>query len=316
LNARRVALVVAALAVLAVAPWIGAPLEGAQGDFILWRLRIPRTIVGALTGGTLALVGAVFQIVFSNPLATPCTVGTTAGATLGTLLAVVLGLRSNAISIIVLAAFLGALAASLLISAIALSSRARRDDVLLAGIAISLAATAISAGLQYAADMRALFAVTQWSLGNLAQVDYDGVLLLLPVTLVCAAVLFGLTRALHTFSVGEDLARSRGVHVPLLRGLALGAGSLGVAAVVAWCGPIAFVGLVVPHLVRRTAGESVRALLPLSLIAGAGFLVVCDLVARVALPGRELPVGMITCAIGAPALVVLVARRRAPGRGG
>jgi iron complex transport system permease protein len=119
-----------------------------------------------------------------------------------------------------------------------------------------------------------------------------------------------LSRALQTFAFGEELAHARGVNVPRLRLLVLGVGSLAVAACVAWCGPIAFVGLIVPHLVRLAVGPSLWRLLPLSLVAGAAFLVVCDAVARSIVPGRELPVGVVTAALGAPTLVVLLLRAR------
>ena len=123
-------------------------------------------------------------------------------------------------------------------------------------------------------------------------------------------VLLLLARALQTFAFGEELAHARGVHVPRLRLLVLGAGSLAVAACVAWCGPIAFVGLIVPHLVRLVVGPALSRLLPLSLVTGAAFLVVCDAVARSIVPGRELPVGVVTAALGAPTLVVLLLRAR------
>jgi iron complex transport system permease protein len=212
--------------------------------------------------------------------------------------------------ILVVAAFAGALAVSLLVAAVAASGRARLGDVLLAGIAASLAASAIASGLQHAADMSATFAATQWSLGHLPQVGYGGVLVLLPFVTICVVTLLGLTRGLATLVAGEDLAHGQGVDVHRLRTLALGVGSLGVAACVAWCGPIAFVGLIVPHLVRLLFGPAARTLLPLSGLAGAAFLVVCDALARVLLPGRELPVGVLTAALGAPALIWLVARRK------
>jgi iron complex transport system permease protein len=133
---------------------------------------------------------------------------------------------------------------------------------------------------------------------------------LLPVVVPVWLALLLLTRALQTFAFGEELAHSRGVNVPRLRLLVLGFGSLGVAACVAWCGPIAFVGLIVPHLVRLVVGPSLVRLLPLSLVAGAAFLVACDAAARSIVPGRELSVGVVTAALGAPALVVLLLRAR------
>jgi ABC-type Fe3+-siderophore transport system permease subunit len=302
----------ACLALFAAAVLVGQSLSGPEGAFIVWQLRLPRVLVGALVGATLALVGAVFQALFQNPLATSDTVGTTAGATVGALAALAFdGSRTvQGLPLVTVCAFLGALGASFLVASFASSRRAHSSDVLLAGIAVTLATSAFASGIQYVSDSRALFAATQWALGQLPQVGYRGVLLLLPICLLSSGALLLLTRHLQAFALGEELAHSQGVNVPRLRFLALGLGSLGVAACVAWCGPIAFVGLIVPHLVRLLLGPSYRVLLPMSLVVGAAFLVSCDLFARLVVPGRELPVGIVTAALGAPALVALVARAR------
>jgi iron complex transport system permease protein len=310
---RRVLLALAAcVCLLLAAIFVGSKLSGAEGEFILWQLRVPRVLVGMLVGGTLALVGAVFQALFQNPLATSDTVGTTAGATLGALFALTLASSRTVqgLPIVTVCAFAGALGASLLVASFASSRQVHSSDVLLAGIAVTLATSAFASGIQYLSDSRALFAATQWSLGQLPQVGYRGVLLLAPICALSSGLLLLLTRPLQAFALGEELAHSQGVNVPRLRFLALGLGSLGVAACVAWCGPIAFVGLIVPQLVRRLLGSSYRVLLPMSVCLGAALLVSCDLFARLALPGRELPVGIVTAALGAPALVALVARGR------
>jgi iron complex transport system permease protein len=308
------------VALVAASPYIGEPLRGETGVMILWELRIPRVLMAVLVGATLSLVGACYQTIFANPLAAPSTVGTTAGATLGALVPLVLGpalgseFARSAIGLPVtaLAAFAGALLVSLVVAAVAASGRARVNDVLLAGIAISLAAGAISAGLQYTADQAALFAAIQWSLGHLPQLGYRGVLMVTVFVVPVAAVLLLQTRALNALVGGEQRAHSQGVDVPRMRALVLGIGALGVGACVAWCGPIAFVGLIVPHMVRLSLGSDRRVLLPMSMVVGAGFLTACDLVARLALPGRELPVGVVTAALGAPVLVWLVFRNRQP----
>lgn len=314
---RLVLLCALSAAVIAASPLIGEPLRGETGRLILLELRIPRVLMAVLVGGTLSLVGACYQTIFANPLAAPSTVGTTAGATLGALIPIVLGsalgggLAHSAfgLPITALAAFAGALGVSLVVAAVASAGRARVNDVLLAGIAISLAAGAISAGLQYTADQAALFAAIQWSLGHLPQVGYRGVLMVLPFVVPVAAILLAQTKALNALVGGEQRAHSQGVDVPRLRALVLGVGALGVGACVAWCGPIAFVGLIVPHIVRLSLGTDRRVLLPMSVVIGAGFLAACDLGARLVLPGREMPVGVITAALGAPALVWLLIRR-------
>ena len=314
MTARVVGLVLLSLALMAVAVLIGPPLDGAQGEFILWQLRVPRVLVGALVGGTLGLVGACFQTLFSNPLASESTVGTTAGAMLGALAALALELPGGFPTLFACSC-VGAGLASVGVTLIAGSGRASMGDVLLAGITVTVATGALSAGLQYLSDSRALVAAARWSLGQLAQVGYDGVRVLAPLVIPCWLVLLALARPLQTFAFGEELAESRGVNVPRMRLLVLGAGSLAVAACVAWCGPIAFVGLIVPHLVRRAVGSTLRRVLPLSLLAGGAFLVLCDALSRSLSPGRELPVGVVTAALGAPGLVLLLLRTRRSAQG-
>ncbi|MBZ0137203.1 MAG: iron ABC transporter permease [Planctomycetes bacterium] len=303
------------IAVVAVSPWLGQSLDGDSGRFILLELRIPRVLMAVLVGGTMSLVGACYQTIFANPLAAPSTVGTTAGATLGALAAVVLApalhlSAAGGIPLTAAFAFAGALIVSFVIAAIASSGRARVNDILLAGIAISLAAGAVSAGLQYSADQLQLYAAIQWTLGHLPQVGYRGVAMILPFVLATWAILLANTRGLQTLLGGEERAHSQGVNVPRLRALVLGIGALGVGGCVAWCGPIAFIGLIVPHIVRLTVGGSRRVMLPMSIVTGAGFLAGCDTLSRLAWPGRELPVGVVTSAIGAPLLVWLVVRQK------
>lgn len=312
MKARISALIVLSAIVLVAAAFVGPSLAGPRGDFIFWQLRVPRVIVGAMVGGTLALTGAVFQALFANPLADASTIGTTAGAAVGALLVLVFDVFTEVrgLPIVTLAAFAGAFTASSLVALVASSGRARLSDVLLAGIAVTLATSALASAVQYMSDMRALFAATQWASGQLPQVGYDGALIMAPFVLVSTASMLTLHRGLQALAIGEDVAASRGVDVRRLRLLALVAGSLGVAAAVAWCGPIAFVGLIVPNVLRLALGPSLRALLPMSLLAGAAFLVGCDALARIVFSGRELPVGVITALTGAPVLIALILRRR------
>ncbi len=312
MSLRAVLFVLGATALVTSSLWIGPSFGGSTREFVMLELRLPRLLVGALVGGTLSLAGAAFQAVFNNALATPSTVGTTAGATLGALLALALDVGGGlfGVSLLTASAFAGALVTTLLVSGLAASGRLSKNDVLLAGIAVSLAASALASGVQFASDARALVAAAQWSLGQLPQVGYRGVAWVGPFSLITLIGLLALGRPLQNLALGEELAQTQGVGVARLRFSVLLVASLGVAACVAWCGPIAFVGLIVPHLVRLLVGPGLRALLPLSFVGGAAFLVVCDTVARVVLPGRELPVGVITAALGAPALVFLVSRSR------
>jgi len=305
-------LAVGALCVIAllVSPWMGDDLSGEHGRFILLQLRVPRVVLGAVVGATLGLTGAVYQALFDNPLATPSTVGTTAGAALGALAVLVLVPGSSSgLPLVSLAAFAGALAVTFTIAAIAASGRARINDVLLAGIAITLATGALTTGLQFQADMAATFEAVRWSLGHLTQVGYRGVQVLLPLSALCCVILLSQTRALESMVGGEERAHAQGVDIRRTRTICLAIGALGVGACVAWCGPIAFVGLIVPHLVRLGLGPARRILFPMSALCGAAFLVFCDSLGRWWMPQYDLPVGVVTAILGAPLLVWLVSRR-------
>jgi iron complex transport system permease protein len=309
--------VTALVALFAVLHGLPEPAAAGSADtraFVLWELRVPRVLLGLLVGSTLGLVGASFQTLFQNPLAAPSTLGTTAGATVGALGAVTLGLEGlGFLSSAALFAFVGATVASLFVLAVASSGRARIEGVLLAGIAVTLAAGALSQALHSLADAPQLFAAAQWSLGQLPQVGYDRVAFAALPCLAASAVLLSLGRALLAMSLGEAWAQSMGVSTARVRRLTVLAGCAGVGVVVALAGPIAFVGLVVPHAVRPLTRGNGRWLFPLSWIGGAGFLVTADLLARTILPGRELPVGALTATIGAPLLFLVILGRQERG---
>lgn len=310
---RRLALVcLVAVAVVAAMPFVGVSVSAEAWPFVLGQLRVPRVLVGALVGAVLGVVGAVFQTVFHNPLATPGTIGTTAGAVLGATVAALWwpAHTAGALPVFTLAAFVASSAVSLFVAAVAARHRTRVADIILAGIACSLAAGAVSTALQSEADPTATEAVFQWSIGRLAQVGYGGIGALAAVAAVTVAAMLAQVRALAALAAGEEQAHGQGVNVSRVRTACILVGSLGVSACVAWCGPIAFVDLIVPHVVRRVVGADRRVLIPVSAVVGAAFLPLCDAVGRVVLADRELPVGVVTSALGAAALIWLLARRR------
>lgn len=301
-------IVLATLLALLLAPWLG-PDPGPHATFVLAELRLPRVALGAITGAVLAAVGAAYQAVLHNPLATPSTVGTTAGASLGALAVLVLLPGAPPLAVTV-CALLGALLVTAGVVGLARTRGLRTDDLLLAGVAVGLAAGAATTGLQVQADAAATLAAVRWSLGSLATIGWSAPLSVLPVLGLTLLALLPHLRALQAMTAGADRAASQGVDVARTRVVVLGAGSVAVGAVVAVTGPIGFVGLIVPHLVRLVAGGAPRVLLPLSAVAGAGFLPLADGLARVLVPGRDLPVGVVTAALGAPTLVALLLRRR------
>ncbi|MEC7987035.1 MAG: iron ABC transporter permease [Myxococcota bacterium] len=300
------------ICIVLIAPWIGSTSRVDLSDFIFWQLRAPRVLTGVAVGATLGITGAAFQALFGNPLATPSTTGTTAGASLGALTALIILPNEGWMHTagVPLFAFLGAMAVSIAITMLASQRNMHIEDVLLAGIALTLAAGAMTTGLQFQADIAATYRAVQWSLGSLAQVGYDSTFLLLPLCgIACLGILLQ-TRALETMISGEEQAFTQGVNVQFVRSFVLFFGGLGVASTVAWCGPIAFIGLVVPHIVRMIFNNTRRILFPMSGVMGATFLVGCDAVARIIFSGQELPVGVLTAIIGAPVLIVLVINRR------
>ena len=202
----RAALVVGLCAVvLVVAPLVGPIPSPEVAPFVLTQLRIPRVLVGAEVGACLGIVGAAFQAIFRNPLATPSTTGTTAGAALGALAALVLlpVAWTHATLVVAGFAFAGAVAVAWPVAVLAASGRARIEDVLLAGIATTLAAGALTTGLQVQADQAATLRAVRWSLGSLSQVGYGGAGLLLPFVVLSVAVTLGRTRSLQAMVGGE-----------------------------------------------------------------------------------------------------------------
>jgi len=308
---RVASVVLGAGLVLALAPFVGPPVRPDALSFVLTELRVPRMLVGAMVGASLGGIGAAYQALFANPLATPSTTGTTAGAALGALFAfVVLPISLTASSwVVVGSAFVGALVVSGPVAVLSLRGSVRVESVLLAGIAATLAASALAAGLQVQADLTATFRAVRWSLGSVEQVGYEVVLALALTSATALTLVLGRTRALQSLVLGERSAHAQGVDVTAVRRDVLFGGSFGVAASVAWCGPIAFVGLVVPHLVRLVIGPSRRLGLPLSAVVGAAFLVLCDTLARTLFTGIVVPVGVFTAGIGAPLLMGLVLGR-------
>ena len=321
----RAVLIVLAISWVAVAAL--GPLIGAHGfglgelveengtlSTILWQIRVPRVLLALLGGGILAASGLAFQSLFQNPLAEPYTLGVAGGAALGAVVALQFGGSTAGwgLPLVAVAAFLGALAVSAVISGLAVSPMGiNTSTLLLAGIAISLTCSALILLIQYVSDLTRTFHMVRWMMGGLAVVGYQEVLWLAPWWLIGGAMLMGLRWELNLLLTGEELAASRGLNLVRLRLTVLTATSLMVGSLVAVTGPIGFVGLIVPHLLRRLTTEDHLYLLPACLLGGGVFLALCDLVARTVLAPAELPVGVLTALLGGPFFLwLLVAQRR------
>ncbi len=286
------------------------PLTGAEAA-ILWELRAPRVALGLAVGALLGGSGAASQGVFRNPLADPYLLGVAAGAGLGATLAIVGGAAPSGASLPP-AAFAGALAA---VAATAVLSLRRRGGagpaaLILAGVAVAALLAAIQTYLlqRHADSLRVVYG---WMLGRLSTAGWDDVLLVLPYLAVCAALLVLTAPALDVLAVGDEEAATLGVRPGRTRALVVAVASLGTAAAVSVSGLIGFVGLLVPHGVRLVAGTANRRVVPLSMLAGAAFLALADLVARTAQAPAELPIGVITALVGAPAFLLVLRSQEA-----
>ncbi|HEX5596269.1 MAG TPA: iron ABC transporter permease [Micromonosporaceae bacterium] len=276
---------------------------------IVTRLRLPRVVLGLLVGGMLALAGGCYQGVFRNPLADPHLLGVAAGAGLG--VTAVIAFRSNGAADLPvttpLAAFAGAVGAVLLTYLLGVSGGRDRSPaaLILAGVAVS---AFLAAGQTYLLqrNMDTIRDVYSWLLGRLDTNGWGDVRLLLPYVAITGTVVLLHRRELDVLSVGDDEAASLGLHPQRSRYLLIAAASLGTAAAVSVSGLIGFVGIIVPHTVRLLVGTSYRAILPLSMLFGAAFLVLADLAARTVAAPATIPIGVVTAFFGAPFFVLVL----------
>ncbi|MCT1711973.1 iron ABC transporter permease [Dietzia cinnamea] len=277
---------------------------------ILWEIRVPRVVLGAIVGATLAIAGATYQGVFRNPLADPYLLGVSSGAGLGATLAIVAGGAMGS-GLVPPAAFAGGMIAVMATYALGRSVGGGRSEVviILAGVAVAAFASAIQTFFMQRHD-DTLRQVYSWMLGRLTTSGWTDVRTVLPYVLVSVAVIALFRRMLDVMAVGDVEAATMGISPARVRLILISVATLGTAAVVSVSGLIGFVGIVIPHAVRMLIGPGHRLLLPTSLLAGATFLVLADVIARTAMSPAELPIGVVTAAIGAPFFLVVLRRSR------
>lgn len=275
---------------------------------IIAEVRLPRVVLSCLVGSMLATAGGAYQATFRNPLADPYLLGAAGGAGLGVTLALTgTGDALGTASVVVTAAaFIGATLAVSCAYALGSSTGARTGaSLILAGVAVAALCNALQT-LLLQRDDEALRDVYAWLLGRLNAGGWDEVRILLPSAIVSVGIILLAARRLDLLALGDEEAESLGVHAAQLRLIVVAAATLGTAAAVAVSGLIGFVGIVVPHAIRLRVGPSPRRVLPLAAILGAPFLCLADLVARSLLAPAELPIGVITAAVGAPFFLVLL----------
>lgn len=276
---------------------------------ILWQLRLPRIIMALLAGGGLAVSGALMQTFFRNPLAEPYITGVSAGGALGAVVIAALGL--SGVILTGLGALLGGLAITAALYLFALRSRTRSTlAVLLLGLALGTFCGAVVWYLLLRLGPGGTDQAITWLLGRVTTVGYTEVWFLLPATLIGLALALYYTPDLDVLLLGEEKAASLGVNLLAARRGILGAAALLATVSVAFCGVIAFVGLIVPHIVRTLTGALHARLLPLCALGGGVLVLAVDLVSRTVDPPREIPLTIITSLLGAPFFIAVLLRSR------
>jgi iron complex transport system permease protein len=328
---KRLAIVVPAFGlvtalVLLVAPILGSTpisLRRAFDPSIPWAdnldaqiffvARLPRVLAGALVGSTLAAAGVVMQALLRNPLATPFTLGVSAAAALGAMSAIALRLDLTLLgaSAIPVLCFTGAMIGTGLVYFLATRMRGglSTNVLLLAGVTLNTLFSALITFVQYLVDAADWYRTARWLLGNLDVSSFDPILAATPLIGLSLALFAILPRTLNLLTLGEDVASSRGVDVVRAQRTAFFSASVATGAAVSLAGPIGFIGIVVPHLVRLLVGSDHRIVLPAATFFGAAFLVVCDLIARTVMAPIELPVGIVTAIVGGPFFLWLLVRK-------
>ncbi|MCB1652883.1 MAG: iron ABC transporter permease [Pseudomonadales bacterium] len=289
---------------------IGKVSWSAGQEHIVWLIRVPRMLLGALVGAGLALIGAVLQAVTRNPLADPHLLGVTSGATLGAVIVVLHVGQIVGLLTLPIAAFIGALLSMVLVLAIASrQGRLDSDRLLLCGVAVSFVMMAIANTLLFLGDHRASSAVLFWMLGGLGLARWE--LLLVPSTVVLLGLvlLLGMARPLNALMAGEQTAVTLGLNARNVRLKVFLIASLMTGVLVAISGSIGFVGLMIPHIARRLVGAEHRRLLPVSALLGSVFLVWVDVAARTLIAPEDLPIGVATAAIGGLFFIGLMRKR-------
>ena len=291
----------------------GDDVFGSTIDSVVWSLRAPRGLLALIVGAGLALAGVVMQTLVRNPLADPYLLGVSSGASVGATAVITIGVfTSFGLYAISVGALFGALAATAIVYLITLAQGGLTPlRLILTGVVASSAFSALASFLVFKAqDARAAQGVMFWMLGSVVGAQWDRLLLPALVVLVAFLILMFMSNPLDAMAAGPDTAAALGVNVERLRQILFFIQALLVGAMVAVAGGIGFVGLVIPHLARIMVGSLHRRLLPIAMVLGAVFMVWVDVIARIAAPPQEIPLGVVTGVLGAPLFLLLMGRGR------
>ena len=291
----------------------GDDVFGSTIDSVVWSLRAPRGLLALIVGAGLALAGVVMQTLVRNPLADPYLLGVSSGASVGATAVITIGVfTSFGLCAISVGALFGALAATAIVYLITLAQGGLTPlRLILTGVVASSAFSALASFLVFKAqDARAAQGVMFWMLGSVVGAQWDRLLLPALVVLAAFLILMFMSNPLDAMAAGPDTAAALGVNVERLRQILFFIQALLVGAMVAMAGGIGFVGLVIPHLARIMVGSLHRRLLPIAMVLGAVFMVWVDVIARIAAPPQEIPLGVVTGVLGAPLFLLLMGRGR------
>lgn len=271
---------------------------------VIYSIRLPRVLLASLAGGGLAVSGAAFQSLFSNPLATPDTLGVATGASFGATLGIMLGFNSFGIQGCAFAAGIACVALVYFISRV--KGESSMIMIILSGMVISSLFEAMVSLIKYTADPQdTLPEITFWLMGSLSGVGFDDLMFGSPFIVIGIIIIFTLRWKLNTLSLHEDEAKSLGVNVKVIRMLTIIASAMITASVVSLCGKIGWVGLLIPHVSRMIFGNNNKSIVPASIGLGAIFMVIIDTIARSA-TASEIPISILTAVIGAPFFIILL----------
>ena len=280
---------------------------------IFFKIRIPRILMATIAGGTLAITGAALQALFRNPLASPFTLGISGGASLGALLAIRSGLAIGVLgfSLVSISAFVFSILTMLFVYSVSkVGGVVATGRLLLAGVVANFLYSAVVMFIQFFSNFTESLHTLRWIMGSLDIVGFDTIWKTLIFVVPGCAILLSLTKDMNLFGLGDDVATSLGVDVRRMEKKIYFATSLAAGAVISVTGPIGFVGLIIPHILRMILGVDNRIILPCSFLLGASFLTLADTVSRTVISPVEIPVGIITASIGGVFFLWLLVRTK------
>lgn len=275
----------------------------------LWQLRIPRIVMSVLAGAALAICGGVFQSIFRNPVCDPYILGISSGASLGAAIAFILGWDAVLFGITLPALITALLTLFMILGIARLKGKHNTNTLLLIGIALNFFISAMIT-LMIVMNQKEMHKIYFWTMGSLTHVSWFEIAWLVPTMIICISILFYCSKYLNIMQVGSETAHTLGIDTRKTTYIVLITSSVLISVVVAFCGSIGFIGLIMPHVARLLVGSNNRRLFTYSLFFGAFFLLIADTLARTIAAPAELPVGSITALAGAPYFIYLVLRKR------